>query len=174
MESGDIIYLVLLVFFMILGFFNDSRKKKNQQKQQSEMKPRPFTETSRSYDEEEELAPWFEQEPVTKTRTTLPPLPVVRNETERTTFRSSMELTTDFAKESSLKGSIFVYDADSSYEKDTDSADIAEMQDVMAETITDGKKRGSPHPLVAELYGESGRNELIKGLIIGEIIGRKY
>ncbi len=28
MEFGDIIYLILLVFFMILGFFNDSRKKK--------------------------------------------------------------------------------------------------------------------------------------------------
>jgi hypothetical protein len=42
MEFGDIIYFILLVFFMILGFFNDSRKKKNKQKQQAEMESDPL------------------------------------------------------------------------------------------------------------------------------------
>ena len=176
MEFGDIIYLILLVFFMILGFFNDSRKKKNQQKQsdkpshpysdmpqqRSEMPRRPFLETS-EMGEEEELP-----------RVMPPASPVLRKEAERTTFRSSMELTTDFAKESSLKSSIFVYDADDSYDKDPDTLDIGKAPDDMSQTATDGKKRGSLHPLVAELYGESGREELLKGLIIGDVIRRKY
>ncbi len=85
-----------------------------------------------------------------------------------------MELTTDFAKESSLKSSIFVYDADTSYSKDANSPDIAEMPDAMSQTAADEKKRSSTHPLVAGLYGESNRDELLKGLIIGDIIRRKY
>ncbi|MEN6324381.1 MAG: hypothetical protein ABFD09_12980 [Proteiniphilum sp.] len=185
MESGDIIYLVLLVFFMILGFFNDSRKKKNQQKEQSEkpsspyseMKPRPFIETYDSDEEKEEFPSWFEPKPIAKTRIVPPATPVVPVDEGRITFRSSMELTTDFAKESSLKSSIFVYDADDSYKKDPDSPDIAEAPEAMAETVADGndgKKRSSPHPVLAGLYGESGRDELLKGLIIGDIIRRKY
>jgi len=181
MESGDIIYLVLLVFFMILGFFNDSRKKKNQQKEQSEkpsspyseMKPRPFIETYEPDEEKEEFPSWFEPKPVAKAKT-VPPVPPVPVNEGRITFRSSMELTTDFEKESSLKSSIFVYDADDSYNKDPDSPDIAEAPEVMAEAVADGKKRGLLHQLVAGLYGESGRNELLKGMIIGDIIRRKY
>ncbi|MCE5178896.1 MAG: hypothetical protein LLF81_07130 [Porphyromonadaceae bacterium] len=182
MEFGDIIYLILLVFFMILGFFNDSRKKKNQQKQQpekpshpySEMKPRPFIETYDSVEEEEEFPSWFEPKPVAKNKTVPPEPPVVPVDEGRITFRSSMELTTDFAKESSLKSSIFVYDADTSYSKDANSPDIAEMPDAMSQTAADEKKRSSTHPLVAGLYGESNRDELLKGLIIGDIIRRKY
>ncbi len=182
MEFGDIIYLVLLVFFMILGFFNDSRKKKNQQKQQSEkplhpyseMKPRPFFETSEPDEENEEFPSWFEPKPVAEIRTVPPTPPVVPVDEGRITFRSSMELTTDFAKESSLKSSIFVYDADDSYSKEADSTDIAEMPDAMSQTAADGKKSSAPHPLVAGLYGESGRDELLKGLIIGDIMRRKY
>ena len=185
MEFGDIIYLILLVFFMILGFFNDSRKKKNQQKQSekpahpfsdmpqqhSEIPRRPFLETSET---EEEFPSWFEPKTVTKTRVMPPASPVLRKEPERTTFRSSMELTTDFAKESSLKSSIFVYDADTSYDKDPDLPEIGEAPDDTSSTTTDMKQVGSPHPLVAELYGESGRQELLKGLIIGDVIRRKY
>ncbi|HAR37938.1 MAG: hypothetical protein A2W86_03860 [Bacteroidetes bacterium GWD2_45_23] len=180
MEFGDIIYLILLVFFMILGFFNDSRKKKNKQMQsekpsnpysempqrRSETPRRPFLETSETEEEEEEELP--------KTRVRPPASPVLRKEPERTTFRSSMELTTDFAKESSLKSSIFVYDADASYYKNPETLDIGEASDDMSQATIDGKKSGSLHPLLAELYGDSGREELLKGLIIGDVIRRKY
>lgn len=169
MEFDDIIYFILLVFFMILGFFNDSRKKKDKQKQQSEEHSRPYFDVP-----EEDIPPrWLEPNVLEKTKT--PPLPPVSIVEEgRTAFQSSMDLTTDFAKESSLKSSIFVFDADVSYDKDPDTLDIAEMADSYLQKTTDGEKRGSPHPLLGDLYGDAGRKELIKGLIIGEIMQRKY
>mgnify|MGYP006912196291 FL=1 len=184
MESGDIIYLILLVFFMILGFFNDSRKKKNQQKQQSEkpshpyfdLPSRPFFETSDSdMEAEDELPSWFESRPAVKPRVATPPPPVVRAEEGKSVFQSSMNLTTDFAKESSLKSSIFVYDADASYDNDPDMIDMAETADSQSpHKPADGKKRGSLHPILAGLYGDTSRDELLKGLIIGDIVRRKY
>lgn len=184
MEFQDIIYLVLLVFFMILGFFNDSRKKRDKQKQQAEKPPRPyigqpappFFETSGSeWEEEDEVPSWFEPKPADKAAVVPPAPTVVRNEEGKSVFQSSMDLTTDFAKESSLKGSIFVYDADVSYDKDADAMDISEMSDSYLQKTTAGdKKRNLSHPLLGDLYGDASRKELIKGLIIGEILQRKY
>ncbi len=169
MEFNDIIYFILLAFFLILGFFNDSRKKKDKQKQQSDEHSRPYFDVP----EEDISPPWWETEVLEKTKTPpLPPVPVV--EEGRTVFQSSMDLTTDFAKESSLKSSIFVFDADVSYDKDADTQDISEMSDSYLQKTADGEKRGSPHPLLGDLYGDAGRKELIKGLIIGEIMQRKY
>jgi len=48
------------------------------------------------------------------------------------------------------------------------------MSDSYLPKTAEGEKRGSPHPLLGDLYGDAGRNELIKGLIIGEIMQRKY
>lgn len=185
MESGDIIYLLLLLFFMILGFFNDSKKKKNQQKQQSEKPPHPYPEKlPRSFTEtsdmvEEETPPlWFETRPVTKTKTSPSSPPVQRSESERPTFRSSMDLTTDFSKETSLKSSIFVFDADSSYDLGSDSIDISAMSDSYLEKGTEETvsetKESSYHHLIRDLLGDAGRDELKKGLIYGEIMQRRY
>jgi len=170
MEFGDIIYFILLVFFMILGFFNDSKKKKDKQEQQPEEHSRPYFDVP-----EEDIPPrWLEPNVLKKNQTTSPPPPVSVVEEGRTAFQSSMDLTTDFAKESSLKSSIFVYDADVSYDKDADTQDIAEMSDSYLQKTADGEKRSSPHPLIGDLYGDAGREELMKGLIIGEIMQRKY
>ena len=56
MEIGDLFYIIILSLFMILGFFNDSRKKKNEQKQQS----LPKTHTYQS-DEPEVIPPLYKK-----------------------------------------------------------------------------------------------------------------
>ena len=172
MEFDDIIYFILLAFFVILGFFNDSRKKKDKQSQQSEEHSRPYFDVP----EEDTSPPWWETETLEKTKTPPhPPLhPASAMEEGRSVFQSSMDLTTDFAKESSLKSSIFVFDADVSYDKNAETQDIADMSDSYLPKTAEVEKRGSPHPLLGDLYGDAGRNELIKGLIIGEIMQRKY
>ena len=119
MEFGDIIYLLLLLFFMILGFFNDSRKKKRQQEQQSQMPPRPNVEHSprpfiEEFDTLEEVTPpeWFEPRPepnITPSRTFLRHSNVKREACFPIFVRSGDR----FSKQSSLKSSIFVFDAES-------------------------------------------------------------
>jgi len=167
MEFGDIIYFILLVFFMILGFFNDSRKKKNMQKKVSAGNSTPV---------QEEIDETFFQKMerqrnrMNKEKTTPPPaVPAAYSGTDvHTKFQSSMDLVTDFKKESSLKDSIFVFDADSSFAQDTDSSDVFNKK------VSAVQKRSTLHPLVADLLGEGGMEELKKGLIYGEIIQRKY
>jgi hypothetical protein len=83
-------------------------------------------------------------------------------------YRSSLDLVTDFDKQSSLKGSIFVYDADSSFAQEADSSDMYE------EEATAVYKKDSVHPLVEDLMGDSGINELKKMVIYSEILQRKY
>ena len=52
--------------------------------------------------------------------------------------------------------------------------DISEMSDSYLQKTTTGEKRNLSHSLLGDLYGDAGREELIKGLIIGEIMQRKY
>ncbi|MDR2817023.1 MAG: hypothetical protein LBB62_10035 [Proteiniphilum sp.] len=160
MEFGDIIYFILLVFFMILGFFNDSRKKK-QQRKQTEAEPRPF------FEEERESIPGRSQESrwPEKSRSA-PPVPYSGKGVHRE-FRSSSDLVSIHDEQSSHPSYTFDYDADSFYEKDTDSPDVPEnVRDEIAER--------SVHPLIKGLRGDASREELTKGLIYGEIIRRKY
>lgn len=163
MEFGDIIYFILLLFFAILGFFNESRKKKNlQQQQKGESELRPLF--GEEMDEDE---PYLYHLPLPK-QSELPPSPPVTQKNKRTEFRSSLDLVTDFEGVSSLKSSIFVYDADDSFAQD----------DASVFTATEQEKRNDKshalHPLVAELTGEGGEEALKKGLIYGEIMQRKY
>lgn len=168
MEFGDNIYFILLVIFMILGFFNDSRKKKNLQKKQTDM--------NTSVDMEEPDETFYQkmerQRKVYMEKTTPPPavppvVPPVKD--PHTQFQSSMDLVTDFEKQSSLKSSIFVFDADSSFAQDTDSSDIFNKKAAVFQ-----QQRTGLHPLIADLMGDGGLEELKKGLVYGEILRRKY
>ena len=116
MEIGDLIYVILLLLFMILGFFNDSKKKKEQQKQQQEPNPnlRPVNrDITKSIppllSEDQRKIFEFENEKRLKQ---------INREKEKRVkeggfaFTSSMELTTDFKKESSLENSKFSNYAD--------------------------------------------------------------
>ncbi len=160
MEFGDIIYLILLIFLMILGFFNDSRKKKTMQQKQ-EGSSTPFFPA-----EEEEP---FLRHTRERKKTTLPsPVPTQPATTGRTQFRSSLDLVTDFEGESSLKSSIFVYDADASFGQES------AFSDPHAVNSAADANRPSLHPFVADLLEGEREDKLKKGLIYGEIMQRKY
>jgi|JTFO01.1.fsa_nt_gb hypothetical protein len=156
MEFGDIIYLILILFFAILGFSNESRKKKNQQ-QQSE---KDFGHTL----DDEEDEPRLQHLPGD-----LPPVPAHQAQmSTRPEFRSSLDLVTDFEEASSLKGSIFVYDADESFTQES-------TQDGATTGQTSAfDQRSFVHPLLVELTGDGAVEALKKGLIYGEIMQRKY
>ena len=166
MEIGDLFYIIILSLFMILGFFNDSKKKKKEQKQQSQPKTHSF-----ETDEPDVIPPLYKKIP--------PPIPedlkrkkswednISKRHYEEghTAFQSSMNLLTDFSKESSLKSSIYVNDTGETYAQDIDS------QNRIEETRND-LFLGSN--LINDLTGENSRNELVKGLIYSEIFKRKY
>lgn len=163
MEFGDIIYFILLVFFMILGFFNDSRKKKQQQKQ-SEAESRPF------FDEGQEAMPEHPQERrrPERSRSTPPPAPATYPEKGvHREFRSSADLVSIHDEQSSHSSFTFDYDANSFYEKDPDSPDAPD-------NAREEMLKASVHPLIKDLRDDTGREELKKGLIYGEIMQRKY
>ncbi|MBF6597027.1 MAG: hypothetical protein ITF98_02235 [Fermentimonas sp.] len=165
MEIGDLFYIIILSLFMILGFFNDSRKKKNEQKQQSQPKPDIY-----EYDEPEIIPPLYKK--------ITPPNPKVVNRKSswesdiakshvkegHTAFQSSMQFLTDFDKESSLKNSIYVNDTGETYMQDTDSQN--RIKAISSPTLG--------NDIVNDLTGDNSRNELVKALIYSEIIKRKY
>ena len=159
MEFGDIFYFILILLFAILGFFNESNKKKKLNQQKSEEDFRPIIS-----DESDE--PYLHHLPLPQKRDLPPAVPHQAQKTARPEFRSSLDLVTDFAKLSSLKDSIFVYDADDSFAQS--ASDTGMEQETLSET------NSSLHPLVAELIGEGGEDALKKGLIYGEIMQRKY
>jgi hypothetical protein len=167
MEFGDIIYFILLVFFMILGFFNDSRKKKNLQKKQTGTNSVPVPD---KIDETFYQKMERQRNKLGNEKTTPPPAlpPTYSGKEVHTQFQSSMDLVTDFKKESSLKSSIFVFDADSSFAQESDSSDDFNSKRPAVQ------KGSSVHPLVRDLLTDGGMEELKKGLIYGEILQRKY
>lgn len=169
MEFGDIIYFILLVFFMILGFFNDSRKKKRQKQAEAQDQPeaelRPFFE-----EEKEEVVP--PQPQVMKRKASPPPIPATFLERDvHKEFRSSLDLVSIHDEQSSRPGYSYDYNANSFYEKDPNSPDIA---DTYHSDTSEKIVKGIIHPLIKELREEAGREELKKGLVYGEIIQRKY
>ncbi len=178
MEIGDLIYVILLLLFMILGFFNDFRKKKEQQNQQQRQQSIP------SYDPNdkeitkdippvltEEQKKIFELEREKR-------LKRINREKERRlkeskpVFKSSMDLLTDFKKESSLGSSIYINDTDSFFDMEPETLESYNSEFEVPE-MSDENRSGI-NPLVEDLLGINRRRELTKGIIYGEILNRKY
>jgi hypothetical protein len=167
MEIGDLFYIIILSVFMILGFFNDSKKKKNEQKQQN-VGPKPKSFHS---EEDEVLPPLFKK--------VTPPKPVVVNRKRsfegqpkydyskegEAIFRSSKNYSTDFSKESSLGSSIYINDTGETYEQLSDDQNRTESFD---------NNLALDNNVINDLIGDNRRNELVKGLIYTEILKRKY
>ncbi len=166
MEFGDIIYFILLVFFVILGFFNDSRKKKQEQQKQQEAKRQP-EETLRPF-WEESGEPTFAPQTKRKSPAIPPPAPVAVSAKDRyDQFQSSLDLVSIHQEPSTLSSYTFDYDANSFYEKDTDSLDIPDE-------IKEENRIKVIHPWIKELRDISARDQLKKGLIYGEIMQKKW
>lgn len=167
MEIGDLFYIIILSLFMILGFFNDSRKKKNEQKQQT--LPKPNTNNS---DEPDVIPPLYKRmspplpETSVKKRNSWEKDKFINHENEdEIAFQSSMDLLTDFSKESSLKSSIYVHDTGETYSIDTESHNRMD---------TYGNYEVLNNNIINDLIGENKRSELVKGLIYSEILKKKY
>lgn len=163
MEFGDVIYFVLLVFFVILGFFKDSRKKRQLQRQM-EAEYRPLT------GEEEEMDGWVRPRESDRYSPVPPPLPPAsarEGKGVHREFRSSADLVSIRDEQSSQPGYAFDYDANSFYEEDPDSPDASgDARKAAAE--------GFMHPLLGNPASEEGHEDLKKGLVYGEIIRRRY
>lgn len=150
MEFGDIIYIIVLIFFFVFGIINDSIKKKNAQKQNVPSPGKPVIKSK-------------------KTSTTPPKIPyqdigheappAVYKETGKTPahreFQSSLDLVTNFEGESALKGSMFGNRTDYLYEE--------------PESISSSENRmDKKSPFFM------GYDELKKGIIYSEILKRKF
>lgn len=97
-----------------------------------------------------------------------PPPPVDRPVASgRREFQSSIDLVSIHEDKTIPSSYTFDYDVNSFYEKDEDSPDLTE--DAREEKI-----KREVHPLIKELKGDTGREELKKGLIYGKIMQRKY
>ncbi|HHU97125.1 MAG: hypothetical protein QM237_07075 [Bacteroidota bacterium] len=185
MEFGDIIYFLLLIAFMILGFFNDARKRK---KKEEELKKGGSIPLPDDYPEEYHGSSGGHYGyPEGHYPPPQPPLAPSTGE-----FQSSLRpseymeydpgSTTgyDYGSfnnvRSSLSEASFSHLAGSSYIPDSPSLpDSPEMPvESRSRRTSDGKDRGGIHPLVAELHGEDAPNELRKGVIYSELLNRRY
>ncbi|MDD4777961.1 MAG: hypothetical protein PHV53_06685 [Fermentimonas sp.] len=179
METGDLIYVILLLLFMILGFFNDSRKKKEQQKQQQQPNPN-FSPEDR--EDAKSTPPLLSEDQLKKFELEKKKrLKQINREKEQRvkqggfTFQSSMELTTDFKKESSIQSSNYINESDSLYDLDPEMSvsydpelDNPEMPEVPGDT------KYVTHPVVEELNGANKKKELVKGVVYSDILKRRY
>ena len=172
MESGDIIYFILLVFFMILGFFNDSRKKKNQEKQAAKG-------ASSSHESVDKPLP---PNPPNPPNPFLIPSDHSRKE-RKEVFQSSMKQTADYRKYDSGDSIVFDYNMNAFDEVDSGLSIADRPMDPEAPEIpiesrarrtSDGKNRGGDHPIVTELHGDNAAQAFRKAVIYSEIIPRRY
>lgn len=156
MDLGDIIYYALIVFFLILSFFNKKRKNKSTQgPMQQGSFPHP---DSQETDFPEELPFPFPKNILKKN--VPPPIPdKLPQKYIPREFQSSMSLVTDFEKESSLEGSLFVNDEG--------------MRAVFSE-VKEEDKTYPLHPLVVDLLEKDSKEELKRAIIYSEIFQRKF
>ena len=163
MEFGGIIYFILLLFFGILGIFNESKKKKalKQQENKPNTKPNPMFERKggRFYP----LPP-----PVVSN---IPPPVVLPPEIPSggTGFQSSVDQISNFGDYSSLEGSIYVDEKEGVFSYNYNNQRASTIAEPDADT-----KAPAVHPILKELHSEEGRDALKKGIIYGEIMQRKY
>ena len=165
MEIGDIIFYLLGILFLVFSFFNSTRKRKRREMEQEEAASKrdfqhEYDNQRHEADDEEDW--WMKPsspQPQVKTSTVAPAY--VKKE-----FQSSIDLATDFTKESSLRGSIFVDDGNFGTNVSTITPEKRGSRKV--------RKPAVVHPLVRELVNEPGTEELKKGLIYSEIFQRRY
>lgn len=152
MDLGDILYYIVVVFFLILGVFNNIRKQKN--KQATVPAPRhDYEEETVSGDEPSSL-PW---ETVHRE---MPP-PVVLEEKKRVReFQSSVVLVTDFDKELSLESAPFMG------EEGIRSVFLENEKAVSTKAV---------HPLVKDLHkADKQQTELQKAIVYAAVFGKKW
>ncbi len=152
MELSDVVYLILMIVFVVFGIFNDSKKKK---KKINTSTP-PFSPNARGEEDDLEMPPPIPKEKVSQRKMVEHRKRFTQTPDPMQTFESSMNLVTDFEKESSLKGYEF------SIKKMDSSSDAS----------GDGMKH--PHPILESIIEGDRQAEFQKAIIYSEIINRKY
>lgn len=158
MDFGDIIYYILVVFFLILGFFNKSKKEKQAQQQtENPSFPRPDLSEHETETNKDDGFPFPKK---FRNKNTLPPIPDKVPQTYQSReFQSSLSLVTDFKRESSLEGSLYLNDEGT-------RAIFSEQKEA--------EKVYPTHPLVVDLFEKDTGEELKKALIYSEIFQPKF
>ncbi len=183
MEFGDIFYLLLLIVFVLWGFFNDARKKakKEEELKKRESIPLPSEYRGDDYGSSEGSYVYPEGDYLPPPSPLPPPIRESRSTLSSSDFsKYGSEATYDYNSfdnvRSSLSEASFSHLAGSSYIPDSPS--LPDSPDMPVESrsrrTSDGKDRGGVHPLVAELHGENATNELRKGIIYSELLNRRY
>ena len=171
MDFGDIIYFLLLIAFMVLGFFSDARKRKKKEEELKRRGPVPLPSEQMEDDYLPPPSPMLP--PIREFHSTLSPSDFSKYGSEAT---SSYDYNSFDNTRSSLSDASFSHLAGSSYIPDSPTLpDSPEMPvESRSRRTSDGKNRGDVHPLVAELHGENASNELRKGIIYSELLNRRY
>lgn len=157
MEFGDILYVILILVFIVFGFFKDLSKKKRDNLEKADPADKSlgdvfkevFTQLERPQNPPPVPAPAKKEEKKRSATAFSAPASIDSE------FQSSMDLIMDFESESSLSDYVFPdYDLDSP-------------------SVKKQKKRGD-HPILEDLTGDNKESEFLKAIIYSEILNRRY
>lgn len=177
METDVLIQLIIFSVMIVLSIVSDSRKnKKKKSKDRSVPPPVPSTRhrpKHRSFLDDIESTVRkpkvrANKHSLNRERPTKQP----RYEGQPV-FQSSMDLVTDFSKESSLSQAMKEHSIHG-YGNSTDSISFNYDMDDLTEAASDAGIQVKQHPIVKQLKGPNRHQELAKGVIYGEILNRKY
>lgn len=162
MELNDVVYLILMIGFVVFGIFNDSKKKKKAIDSSTEPINKDVKDVKDMRDIFRDLLEQAKQgtpppvpKDVTKSRKDIKREKRFKQNTNPMHgFESSMELVTDFERESSLRGYNFV----------SESMNVEDIDD----------DQGYSHPVLDDFSEGDRQSEFTKAIIYSEIINRKY
>ncbi|MDR1517567.1 MAG: hypothetical protein LBS52_05690 [Dysgonamonadaceae bacterium] len=149
MDSGTIIYLIVIVLFAILGSFNKAKKGQQEKNQGKPAIP------------EVERKPQEARTP-REIKAKPQPLPVAEFPPKQRIFSPSVStITSSIEGLSSLKGTLYV-------------DDTPVEGDIVGGHSAAAKGKDFPHPLIADLTGDGSQHELRKAVLYAEILNRRY
>ena len=155
MDLGDIVYIIIALILMIFGFFNKSKQNQKQEKQSKRPKPIPsFSDVLLSKEDESDYYDQSsdEMDNLENFDHVIPPPP------SRPVFQSSMDLVTDFEKESSI------HPVGSTYSKDEQRYMVQSIEKVYDEQ----------HDLLRDLLRDNAGDELKKAILYKEILEPRF
>lgn len=155
MDLGDIIYIIIAFILMIFGFFNKSKQNKEQEKQTKLPKPIPiFPDVESSHHEvnSESYEQHFDvPENIENVDHVAPP-------SSRPVFQSSMDLITDFKKESSIHPIETTYSKEEQYRMEQTMEEIHDEQ----------------HEILHDLLRSDSSDELRRAVLYKEILEPRF
>ncbi|MGI6074042.1 MAG: hypothetical protein ACOYEA_05320 [Fermentimonas sp.] len=177
MEKGALIQFIIFLAMAVIGLVSESNKKqKKKAEDQSTPPPVPpvrHTPKHRSFlDDIESTVHKPKMRPDKHTLKRERPITPPKYEGQ-SVFQSSMDLVTDFRKESSLSQAMQEHSIHD-YRDISENISFNYEMDDPHEAASDAGISVKQHPIVKQLKGPNRQHELAKGVIYGEILNRKY